>query len=169
MIDSSFYITTIYELYNTYALPSLNFFLKYVGLFLPRRIAVVCNVDLFFRDLIGLWGRKHHTSLLKEHFAVIFPFRHYNILLWNHSGFLDFIHRRHTTKFSGLKKLDEKKWGEGREELLYKYITKRGTSDIRIKLLFTSFITETDLCQDRIVSSFISHRPPKISPFFFSF
>ena len=118
-----------------------------MGFFLPRRIAVVCNVDLFFRDLIGLWGRKHHTSLLKEHFAVIFPFRHYNILLWNHSGFLDFIHRRHTTKIGGLKKLDEKNGGG--EELLYKYITKR------IKLLFTSLITESDLCQDRTVSSII--------------
>ena len=95
------------------------FFLNMWG-FLPRRIAVVCNVDLFFRDLIGLWGRKHHTSLLKEHFAVIFPFRHYNILLWNHSGFLDFIHRRHTTKFSGLKKLDEKNGGGGLNKIYYK-------------------------------------------------
>ena len=134
----------------------LHWIFSEICFFLPRRIAVVYNVDLFFRDLIGLWGRKHHTSLLKEHFAVIFPFRHYNILLWNHSGFLDFIHRRHTTKFSGLKKLDEKNGGG--EELLgiQIYYKKGGTSDIRLKLLFTSLITKLDLCQDRKVSSFIS-------------
>ena len=136
MIDSSFYIT-IYELYII-LMHFLHWIFSEIWLFfLPRRIAVVYNVDLFFRDLIGLWGRKHHTSLLKEHFAVIFPFRHYNILLWNHSGFLDFIHRRHTTKFSGLKKLDEKNGGE--ELLGIQIYYKKGDFRYKVKIVVYFF------------------------------